>query len=259
MHKTVSIKKAASPVGTDWWTLTAILFAFLGLAQFVQGISRAVEAYPAKYDWSGQFLSELGMTRTWSGESNMAGSLLFTRSMVGLGLLLIPFFSSLRRVESDSPYRDLASAWCGCVSACGLIGLGLTPLDKMMTLHNGFLAVWLFPLVVAMLVRLPQAWRSIPSLALSLLLTMTIAVFALSMGMRSAPLVQKAVIVLSALWLLDVVWQVVGAGTQYVREVLYADQRAVDKYVATLKRRGLFRGEVVHPNETVKRRPPRRA
>lgn len=256
MRKTVSIRKVSSPPTADQWTLGAILLAMLGLAQFAQGILAAVDVFPGSYRWQTQFLSELGMTRTWFGRDNLDGSALFTRSMVCLGVSLIPFFLNMFRTETDYPQSTLTTAWCGCISACGLIGLGLTPIDKLIVTHHIFLAIWLLPLLVAACLRLHTAQDSLLSLLLTLVLAITIVWLGLSMGIDAAPKIQKIVILLSAIWLLDVARQLVTSGTLYIREVFY-DEPAVDRYVQKLERRGLVRPAAVHPNELAKDRPRR--
>ena len=84
--------------------------ACLGLLQFLLALAYAITHYPGGYSFFGNFLSDLGRTRA-SGEDNMLCSQVFNRSIVALGLSLLPFFALVPSTLGSSPRRRGSSPW----------------------------------------------------------------------------------------------------------------------------------------------------
>ncbi len=90
----------------DRWLGLAVVIAMIAIAQFVYCCGAAMEAYPGgdyrydssrysshAYDWNHNWLSDLGRSRTWSGQENSVSARYFNFSIMGMGIGLI---SSLR-------------------------------------------------------------------------------------------------------------------------------------------------------------------
>jgi hypothetical protein len=129
------------------------LVACAGIAQFLASTSTAIGRYPAKsdggsgYELAGQFLSDLGCTKTPDGLPNHASARVFNRSVIGLGITLAPFLGVL---ASHCGRLAWLAGGCGLVSSAGLVGIGLTPYDVYFTAHHVALGLWLVPMLVCM-------------------------------------------------------------------------------------------------------------
>lgn len=130
------------------------LVACLGIGQFLGATWIAMRSYPSAtsgtesgYKITGHFLSDLGSTKTTDGLKNADSAVMFNRSVIGLGIALMPFFGVL---GSRCPSVGWLIRACGAFSATGLIGIGLTPYDVYFTAHHVALALWLVPMIVAM-------------------------------------------------------------------------------------------------------------
>ena len=128
------------------------LVACLGIGQFLAATCAATASYPSAaggavsgYELSSHFLSDLGCTKTPDGLPNSNSASLFNRSVIGLGIALIPFLCVLASHCGRAAW--LAGA-CGCVSSAGLVGIGLTPYDIYFTAHHVALGLWLVPMLV---------------------------------------------------------------------------------------------------------------
>ena len=89
---------------------------------------------------AGNFLSDLGRQST-SHHAVFNGSLIF------LGISLIPSFGILWLINTNRMWSMKVTAVFGIISAFGLIGLGLTSVDREFVLHHVALAIWLFPMM----------------------------------------------------------------------------------------------------------------
>ena len=128
--------------------LLVSLVACAGILQFLASLFLAVNLYAGGtgdqpelkgYSWTGNFLSDLGRTRAWSGSDNASSARMFNRSVLLLGSSLLPFFAVLPSVLE----RNRAAIWlAGTLSACGLVGIGLTPYDRHFVAHHIALGVW---------------------------------------------------------------------------------------------------------------------
>jgi hypothetical membrane protein len=108
------------------------------------------------YSASHNFLSDLGMTVAYAGQTNSRGALLFVLALVivvlGLGGCLVGFI----RLYSDAPRaRRLARAAgvVGILVCAAFVGVAVTPENRVMALHVRFtlFAFRVFPLLSALL------------------------------------------------------------------------------------------------------------
>src|SRR6185436_12737544 len=85
---------------SEWTNFLVGILAWVGIVQFLGCVYVAIRFYPAPYGQSeyrvaDHFLSDLGRGQTDSGRSNTDAAAVFNRSVVALGLALIPFLMLL--------------------------------------------------------------------------------------------------------------------------------------------------------------------
>jgi hypothetical membrane protein len=148
------------------WAVQSALVLAIGSVVTYPGGTRLDHA-AAGYSFSHNFLSDLGMTVAYSGRPNSLGALLFTLSMTiivfGLGGTLVGF----ARLYSETPQaRRLAraAAFAGLVVCGSLLGVALTPENRMLALHIQFtmLAFRVFPLVPVLLALASRYSTAVP-------------------------------------------------------------------------------------------------
>ena len=114
--------------------------AILGIVQFAASVIHSIGEYPGGYDVGTHFLSDLGRTRTLTGFNNEICASRFNRSLILLGILLIPFFVTM---SSTFEHGRAVSTASGVCSAVGLIGIGSTPYNVYLLEHLMALGMWL--------------------------------------------------------------------------------------------------------------------
>lgn len=229
-------------VSFHWTKFVPVLLVFAGLGQFMFGISAAVSYYPSRFSFQHDFLSELGQTRVSESSSNGTSCVIFTGTVVLLGLSLIPMFLTVKDHAGDA---DNFSRGLGTASAVALIGIGITPFDRVEVLHLFALGCWLLSLSGVALMRIFRAcevganatWSGFISFGL----LMAIACYVMTFTNRqSAPFAQKVAIVAAIFWGLDLVREV----SKYTMEVIIlrrTHHRSVENYLAKLNSQPLFR------------------
>ena len=227
-----------------WTKFIPVLIVIAGLGQFGIGISVAVENFPRPFSFQTQFLSELGQTRIPGNISNETSCALFTGTIVLLGMSLIPMFLTVNDHTGDAA---LLSRGLGVASAVALIGIGVTPFDRVEGLHLLCLGCWLLSLAGMALMRIVDAFETGLAAAwsgfISAGLLLAIAAYAMSFGSRSAaPFAQKIAIVAAIFWGLDLIREV----SKYTMEIIIlrrTHHRAVEDYLARLNSRPLYRAK----------------
>lgn len=203
--------------------------AVFGIVQFAAAVTLAMNV-SEDYAMTGQFLSDLGRA------DNAEAAPIFNRGVVILGVLLIPFFLVMPRVLQR--FRNLIRV-AGVVSACGLIGIGLTPYDQFFVAHQLCLAMWVAPMLLLMVTFFVAAvldgfatrWLTIGTIVC------LIAIFGyITAGSHQGHVVlQKAVAVLAIWWFamvfLTVVVTTVGSITLR-REIV---ERQAQSYLRMIK------------------------
>jgi hypothetical protein len=189
------------------WQLNRInvvfgLIALLGILQFFCMSCWAIRNYPGGYSVAGHFLSDLGRRTTLDGSENSVCSRVFSRSVVALGIALIPFFAVMP-MTFDSGRSVLGGS--GVLSASGLIGIGLTPYDDYFVLHHIALGIWVVPMLVMVITFLVLA-RSAGAASVilsigSVLVVLAILGYALAGDHNGYVIMQKVLAVLAVTWL----------------------------------------------------------
>ena len=118
--------------------------------QFLVLVAIAIAVYAGGSPWhpeapgyglTDNFLSDLGMTRTWSGHTNTTSSILFGIALASVGLTLIAFSWTWREFSFDrgrARFAGAASAVLGTASGIAFTGIACTPFDRLLFWHNAF-------------------------------------------------------------------------------------------------------------------------
>ena len=177
------------------------IVALLGIAQFACSVVRAVNNYAGDYSITENFLSDLGCTQTMAGADNSASSLVFNRSIIGLGISLIPFFAAMPTVLETG--RSLLR-FSGVLSAVGLIGIGLTPYDLHFVEHHVALGLWIGPMILMVVAFFTVAkLEGAASVALSIgtsLVVLAACAYAFAGDHDGHVIFQKVVVILAVVW-----------------------------------------------------------
>jgi hypothetical membrane protein len=143
--------------------------ACLGVVQFVTAGAWAMSRYPGGtpldpqtvgYAFFENFVSDLGLSTSWSGRSCREGALVFNASLVVLGLATLPYFLFLPTHAPDKSELLWAGAALGVVSALALASIGLFPYDRFPRAHQAALVVWVLSLLA---VTATHAWALMSS------------------------------------------------------------------------------------------------
>jgi len=180
-----------------------------GVAQFLCLSILAMQSYPGGtmvnpetpgYSFSENFLSDLGMTLSWSLKPNGTASLLFNTAVVVLGFSIIPFFLFLPTHASDQWESLRIAAAFGVISALALVAIGLSPFDVHPGGHVAALVLWVMSLSSAAVLHfgaLCGSKKCSPLLAvLSLGLVMAICLYMVD----GSAIVQKCLVLCALVW-----------------------------------------------------------
>ncbi len=220
--------------------LIVSVVACLGLAQFLLSLAYAIAYYPGGYSFFGNFLSDLGRTRTWAGSDNQLCSLLFNRAIVVLGLSLLPFFAFVPSTLGTGKRIPWVFALGGALSSTGLIGIGLTPYDVFFIFHHIALAVWLAPMFLLAVIYLLLAFDS-DNASIGLIVC-TVALILAVLGYASVGFhlgyvaMQKVTAVLSVIWFSVLANRILFTGIAQVTGRRQQMERLAEQYLLRLQR-----------------------
>ena len=123
------------------WKQKAYFFEIFGCIVYVILIFLAMLFYPGGtysapdapgYSFWENWLSDLGMTKAYSGKNNLVSMLLLTIALTFWGVSLIPFFLALRSLFTEGKLEKILGNigfLLGVIAAIGLIGIAFTPTD----------------------------------------------------------------------------------------------------------------------------------
>lgn len=214
------------------------LAALVGLAQFLVAVTYAITYYPGGYSFFSDFLSDLGRNAT--DRASPGVSRLFNRSIVLLGLSLLPFFALVPSTVDSGGRTSWVFGIGGAISAVGLIGIGLTPYDVYTTAHNVALALWLGPMFVLAILYLTLAFGSdnaSPGLiACTASLILAVLVYGVA-GFHSAYVtMQKVTVLLSIIWFIVLASRVMLTSVTQISTRRQQIEHLADLYVKRLER-----------------------
>ncbi len=105
-----------------------------------------------RYDFFDNFFSDLGQTRTPSGQSNTASLVLLVTALTAVAVVMVLFFVAFVGFFSGRRRRlgRLASLF-GVVTAICFVGVAATPWDLYLEAHNAFVKIAFPSFLVAVL------------------------------------------------------------------------------------------------------------
>jgi hypothetical protein len=185
----------------------------------------------------GNFLSDLGKSKTWSGVDNGPSATLFNTSVICLGVALLPFFAILPTTVARGKTIIRIS---GTVSAVGLIGIGLTPYDLYFVAHHVALGLWIGPMFILVIAYLiAAAWNDDASFGLiawTLILAAAIGAYALAGAQGGYVAMQKVTAVVSVVWFSSIVYRVAFVTVEHISFRHTLVEREAERYMAILGR-----------------------
>ena len=123
------------------WKEKAFFFGILGCIVYVILIFLAMVFYPGGtytnpnapgYSFWENYLSALGMTKSYSGKNNIVSMILCTFALTFWAVSLIPFFLAMRSLFTEDKLEKRLStigSLIGVIAAICLIGIAFTPAD----------------------------------------------------------------------------------------------------------------------------------
>ena len=93
------------------------------------------------YSFFENFFSDLGMVRTYGGESNTLSLLLFASALILIGILLVLFFAVFASYFGGSSlerYSSRIGSAAGLLAGLACIGIAATPWDLYLPIHMIF-------------------------------------------------------------------------------------------------------------------------
>jgi hypothetical protein len=112
------------------------------------------------YSFTGNFFSDLGATRTWSGAPNHTGSILFGIALGTLGVAFIAFAGTWRGWAFEhgrTRAAGLAAHGFGTTSGAAFAGVAFVPVNRALVLHNS-LVVAAFALLLGYAAATTIVW-----------------------------------------------------------------------------------------------------
>ncbi len=123
---------------TARWRAALLRYAAI---QFVVLVVAAMFVFPGGYDFAMNFLSELGGTRTWTGQGNLPGAVLFSIALATLGLAFVAFAGAWRAfafARGRARPAGVAAQLFGTGSGAAFVAVAVTPVNVALDLHNTF-------------------------------------------------------------------------------------------------------------------------
>jgi hypothetical protein len=114
------------------------LISVVGIVQFLFLTFVAACFYPGGYDYFGYYFSDLGAVTARNGEPNTLSSTLFSFSLPGVALSLMPFWIGVRALSGESKLGRVLSkigSVSGLISTPFILGVVLYPMDTQLNAH----------------------------------------------------------------------------------------------------------------------------
>jgi len=139
----------------------AVQFVVLtAIAMQVYGGGTIWDPYSPGYAFGGNFLSELGATRAWSGHDNHASMVLFSLALGTLGIAFVAFASAWRGfafTRRRGVALGVAAQIFGTLSGLCFVAVAVTPVNLALQAHNMFV-VCAFGLLLGYAVCMTTVW-----------------------------------------------------------------------------------------------------
>ena len=236
-HDPISVNFShSSKKAFKFWLSLSIGLATIGVVHFLGCTAVAMAHFPDGYSFDGNFLSDLG-------RSSMRYSDWYNFTLILLGLSLYPLFLTLILVDPRDSLSLKLAAGFGMLSATGLIGLGMTPIDRFIVLHYLALGVWLFPMFYTVITFYYGAARSslagVGFIALSLAMVVSMLIVLLRTEVSSFQILQKIIVVCGIIWLMYIIGFIFQSGRiilKTMKEPDFSRAEAEDDYFSEMYR-----------------------
>lgn len=152
-------------------TIACVQFVVLtALAMLVYRGGNHLDPHYRAYSFIHNFFSDLGLTRTYRGESNLVPMILFSTALTGAGLGLALFFSAFRGFFARTLLQRTLSGLgtvAGWIAGICFVGVAWAPADRALQWHRDFVfwafqafpvAVLLFVLAMLLDLRYPRRY-----------------------------------------------------------------------------------------------------
>jgi hypothetical membrane protein len=184
----------------------AIALARLAIVQFVILCLASMWLRRDRFDIVNDYLSTLGAFRSVLSLS----AWLFNSSLIVLGCGLFTMFRALGQATGEQADDLKACGVAGMAAAIAIACIGLIPLSTSEGWHTFAMALWLFFTVLALLFWADwrRSERTRRPTSLGMLGVAAIAVYPLAVPFGRGPAVQKAIVLLTLIWLISFTVQV---------------------------------------------------
>ena len=130
------------------------------LAMYFYPGGAVTNPYAHGYTFFGNFLSDLGATRSWDGHSNTTSMVLFAIALGTIGLAFIGFagaWPAFAFAQGRARIAGIASQWFGTASGAAFVAVAITPVNRQTDMHNNFV-IAAFALLLAYSVSITIVW-----------------------------------------------------------------------------------------------------
>ncbi len=245
----LTLHGATRRLRVDWPLLWAVAIAVMGILQFAIAIPLAMEEYPGGtitdrnsigYSWSENWISDLGRESALNGQPNGLSSRIFRFSMVTLGSSLLVFFILSHRANCETTLTTFIASTSGIVTAIGLIGIGMTPMDKYLGMHEFMNFHWFTPLIGLIGAFSYQAirsgWITAVVFTVASLILFVAMIYCSLASLASAMTAQKVFVITALLWLVLLIARV-GFAVFYVEVESCLNDQLVKEHASDYLRR----------------------
>jgi hypothetical membrane protein len=191
----------------------ATAISVVAILQFALSVTLSVQCYPGKFEFTRQYLSELGCCTPLLGREFFPQAWIFNLSLMLLGAGLAYFFVTMTFVTKDGKTELPVCGACGTCASISLFLVGVIPMDLSESLHVMAMCSWLFfmlPMSIGWMAWVREwyatvvAWRLINRcLVVAILAYAPVAMFG------HATMWQKVVVLVAFAWLLLVCGQII--------------------------------------------------
>ncbi len=191
----------------------ATAISVVAMLQFALSVTLSLQCYPGNFEFTQQYLSELGCSAPSQDQTFFLQAWIFNLSLMLLGAGLTFFFVTLTLVTKDGKTELPVCGACGTCAAVSLFLVGAIPMDVSPRLHVMAMCSWLFfmlPMSVGWMAWVrewyPAAgiWRLINScLVVAILAYVPVSMFG------HGTMWQKVVVLVAFVWLLLLCGQIV--------------------------------------------------
>lgn len=187
-----------------YWLAATLASSILGVLQFLIVVMISTSRIEGHFvSDEGYFLSDLGRRAAPLGW-------LFNASLMVMGAMVVPLFVMFIVVDARQSLILRIAAAFGILSCLGLICLGLFPVDRAYVMHMLSMALWVFPMLYAVIAFYITVVRSVYVgkwfVGINLLMAVLMLVVFLRSGATDLKIIQRMLVVSGTVWLGFMIW-----------------------------------------------------